>query len=66
MAATFEIGEWSGDVAPEDDDIKQAAFFPLPDALKLLGKLDSTTQREPIVGCLTGMSRRGGWSTHST
>ncbi|UKY54767.1 NUDIX hydrolase [Streptomyces inhibens] len=54
LAAAFEIDEWSGDVTPEDDDIKQAAFFPLPDALKLLGELDSATQREPIVGYLTG------------
>jgi 8-oxo-dGTP diphosphatase len=54
LAAAFEIDEWSGDVAPEDDDIEQAAFFPLPDALKLLGELDSATQREPIIGYLTG------------
>ena len=54
LAVAFEIDEWSGDVAPRDDDIKQAAFFPLPDALKLLGELDSATQREPIVGYLTG------------
>ncbi|MGW3043813.1 NUDIX hydrolase [Kitasatospora sp. NPDC001159] len=54
LAAAFEIDEWSGNVAPEDEDIKQAAFFPLPDALKLLGELDSATQREPIVGYLTG------------
>ncbi|MGP8296417.1 NUDIX hydrolase [Streptomyces inhibens] len=54
LATAFEIDEWSGDVAPEDDDIKKAAFFPLPDALKLLGELDSATQREPIVGYLTG------------
>ncbi|MFE4695030.1 NUDIX hydrolase [Streptomyces sp. NPDC056749] len=54
LAAAFEIDEWSGEVAPGDDDIEQAAFFPLPDALKLLGELDSATQREPIVGYLTG------------
>ncbi len=54
LAAAFEIDEWSGDVAPEDDDIEQAAFFPLPDALKLLGELDSATQRDPIVAYLTG------------
>jgi 8-oxo-dGTP diphosphatase len=54
FAAAFEIDEWSGDITPQDDDIKQAAFFPLPDALKLLGELDSATQREPIVGYLTG------------
>ncbi|MFJ2900640.1 NUDIX hydrolase [Streptomyces sp. NPDC087218] len=54
FAAAFEIDRWSGNVAPEDDDIKQAAFFPLRDALKLLGELDSATQREPIVGYLTG------------
>ncbi|MEL5954562.1 hypothetical protein AADR41_07225 [Streptomyces sp. CLV115] len=39
---------------PKDGDIEQAAFFPLPDALKLLGELDSATQRDPIVGCLPG------------
>ncbi|MFG3527385.1 NUDIX hydrolase [Streptomyces sp. NPDC047917] len=54
LAVAFEIEEWSGDVAPKDDDIEQAAFFPLPDALKLLGELDSATQREPIVGHLSG------------
>ncbi|MFE5243382.1 MULTISPECIES: NUDIX hydrolase [unclassified Streptomyces] len=54
LAVAFEVDEWSGDVAPEDDDIEQAAFFPLPDALKLLGKLDSATQRDPIVGYLSG------------
>ncbi|MFI0219076.1 NUDIX hydrolase [Streptomyces lydicus] len=54
LAAAFEIDQWSGDIAPQDNDIKQAAFFPLPDALKLLSELDSATQREPIVGYLTG------------
>lgn len=54
LAVALEIGEWAGDVAPQDDDIEQAAFFPLPDALKLLGELDSAIQREPIVGYLTG------------
>ncbi|MFE3148844.1 NUDIX hydrolase [Streptomyces sp. NPDC059218] len=54
LAVAFEIEEWSGDVAPEDGDIEQAAFFPLPDALRLLGELDSATQREPIVGHLSG------------
>lgn len=54
LAAAFEIDEWSGTIAPQDDDINQAAFFPLPDALKLLGRLDSATQREPLVGYLTG------------
>ncbi|MFH8683060.1 hypothetical protein [Streptomyces lydicus] len=34
--------------------IEQAAFFPLPDAVQLLGELDSAPQREPVVGCLTG------------
>ncbi|MFF8711548.1 NUDIX hydrolase [Streptomyces sp. NPDC015184] len=54
LAAAFEIDEWSGDIAPQDDDIEQAAFFPLPEALELLGELDSATQREPVVGYLTG------------
>ncbi|MEE1797134.1 NUDIX hydrolase [Streptomyces sp. JV176] len=54
LAAAFEIDEWAGDLTPQDDDIEQAAFFALPDALKLLGELDSATQREPIVGYLTG------------
>ncbi|MFI8952246.1 NUDIX hydrolase [Streptomyces sp. NPDC053750] len=54
LAAAFEIDEWAGDLTPQDDDIEQAAFFPLPDALKLLGELDSATQREPLVGYLTG------------
>ncbi|MGW4027320.1 NUDIX hydrolase [Streptomyces sp. NPDC005009] len=54
LAAAFEIDEWTGDLTPQDDDIEQAAFFALPDALKLLGELDSAAQREPIVGYLTG------------
>ncbi|MFF3734599.1 NUDIX hydrolase [Streptomyces sp. NPDC002476] len=54
LAAAFEIDEWAGGPTPQDDDIQQAAFFTLPDALKLLGELDSATQREPIVGYLTG------------
>ncbi|KOG51999.1 NUDIX hydrolase [Streptomyces varsoviensis] len=54
LAAAFEIDEWAGDLTPQDDDIEQAAFFALPDALKLLGELDSAAQREPIVGYLTG------------
>ncbi|OAH13435.1 NUDIX hydrolase [Streptomyces jeddahensis] len=59
LAVAFEIDEWSGSVAPGDDDIKQAAFFTLSDALKLLGELDSATQREPIVGYLTGGAAPG-------
>lgn len=54
LAVAFEVDEWSGKVAPEDDDIEQAGFFPLPDALNLLGELDRATQRDPIVGYLTG------------
>ncbi|MFI0785894.1 NUDIX hydrolase [Streptomyces lydicus] len=54
MAVAFEIDEWSGTVAPQDGDIEQAAFFPLPDAVQLLGELDSAPQREPVVGYLTG------------
>ncbi|MET9805490.1 NUDIX hydrolase [Streptomyces halstedii] len=54
LAVAFEIDAWSGNLAPTDDDIEQAAFFPLPDALKLLGELDSATQRDPIIGHLTG------------
>ncbi|MFI7089841.1 NUDIX hydrolase [Streptomyces lydicus] len=54
MAVAFEINEWSGNIAPRDSDIEQAAFFPLPDALRLLGELDSATQREPVVGYLSG------------
>jgi 8-oxo-dGTP diphosphatase len=54
VAVAFEIDEWEGAVAPQDDDIAQAAFFPMAQALKLLGELDSETQREPIIGYLTG------------
>ncbi|MFK4069888.1 NUDIX domain-containing protein [Streptomyces sp. NPDC029674] len=54
LAAAFEVEHWSGDLAPQDDDIEQSAFFLLPDALELLGELDSATQREPIVSYLTG------------
>ncbi|MFJ9690701.1 NUDIX hydrolase [Kitasatospora sp. NPDC101183] len=72
LAVAFEVGVWSGSVRPEDGDIEQAAFFPLPDALKLLGQLDSAAQREPIVGYLSGevapgttwlYRRRGGEET---
>ncbi|MFD5875296.1 NUDIX hydrolase [Streptomyces sp. NPDC060322] len=59
VAAAFEIDEWSGDIAPQDDDIEQAAFFPLPHALELLGELDSATQRKPIVGYLNGDAAPG-------
>ncbi|MFJ6076645.1 NUDIX hydrolase [Streptomyces sp. NPDC093065] len=59
LAAAFEIDEWAGDLTPQDDDIEQAAFFALPEALKLLGELDSATQREPIVGYLTGATAPG-------
>lgn len=59
MAVAFEVGEWSGNLKPQDGDIEQAAFFPLPEALKLLNKLDSATQREPIVGYLTGQIMPG-------
>ncbi|MEU0860485.1 NUDIX hydrolase [Streptomyces griseofuscus] len=59
LAAAFEIDEWAGDLTPQDDDIGQAAFFALPDALRLLGELDSATQREPIVGYLTGTTAPG-------
>ncbi|CAL9654485.1 hypothetical protein [Streptomyces sp. enrichment culture] len=59
MAAAFETDEWAGDLTPQDDDIEQAAFFALPDALELLGELDSATQREPVVGYLTGVIAPG-------
>ncbi|AGI87050.1 hypothetical protein ACH4GG_03980 [Streptomyces albidoflavus] len=44
----------TGEPGPGDDDIDGAAFFGLPDALRLLGRLDSPAQREPIVGYLSG------------
>ncbi|MEU5360982.1 hypothetical protein ACFY9R_26805 [Streptomyces albidoflavus] len=44
----------TGEPAPGDDDIGGAAFFGLPGALRLLGRLDSPAQREPIVGYLSG------------
>lgn len=53
-AAAFEVETWTGEPAPGDDDIDGAAFFGLPDALRLLGRLDSPAQREPIVGYLSG------------
>lgn len=59
VAVAVEIDEWSGTVAPADDDIEQAAFFRLPDAVRLLGELDSATQREPIIGYLTGSVASG-------
>nr|WP_302479541.1 NUDIX hydrolase [Streptomyces sp. 8P21H-1] len=59
LAAAFEIDAWTGNLRPQDDDIEQAAFFARPDALKLLGALDSATQRESIVGYLTGATAPG-------
>ncbi|MFE6717977.1 NUDIX domain-containing protein [Streptomyces albidoflavus] len=53
-AAAFEVAGWTGELAPGDEDIERAAFFGLPDALGLLGRLDSAAQREPIVGYLSG------------
>ncbi|MGW4376202.1 NUDIX hydrolase [Streptomyces albidoflavus] len=53
-AAAFEVDGWTGELAPGDEDIERAAFFGLPDALGLLGRLDSAAQREPIVGYLSG------------
>ncbi|MFI0240529.1 NUDIX hydrolase [Streptomyces sp. NPDC016845] len=59
VAVAFEVDAWSGEVEPRDDDIRQAAFFPLPDALKLLGELDSAVQRDPVVGYLSGTVEPG-------
>lgn len=59
LAVAFEVDGWSGDLSPQDDEIDQAAFFPLPEALRLLGELDSATQRDPIVGYLSGASAPG-------
>ncbi|MDT5015904.1 MAG: 8-oxo-dGTP diphosphatase [Mycobacterium sp.] len=59
LALAFEIDTWEGDVTPQDDDIVNAAFFPMPAALKLLRELDSDVQREPIVGYLTGSTPPG-------
>jgi 8-oxo-dGTP diphosphatase len=54
LAIAVEVDTWTGTLAPHDNDIHHAAFVPLPDALALLGQLDSATQREPIIGYLTG------------
>ncbi|KAB1161919.1 NUDIX hydrolase [Micromonospora sp. AMSO12t] len=54
LAIAFEINDWEGETLPEDDEIAEAAFFPLPEALKLIGQLESDNQREPILGYLTG------------
>ncbi|WP_138957363.1 NUDIX hydrolase [Streptomyces sp. YIM 121038] len=59
LAAAFEVEQWSGDLTPQDGDIEQVAFFSMPDALELLGELDSAAQREPIVGYLTGAAAPG-------
>ncbi|MCB5168879.1 NUDIX hydrolase [Streptomyces bambusae] len=37
VAVAFEVDAWRGDLAPTDGEIERAAFFPLPEALKLLG-----------------------------
>ncbi|MFD8806673.1 NUDIX hydrolase [Streptomyces sp. NPDC059597] len=54
LAIAFEVDRWEGEVAPEDSDIERAAFFPVAEALRLLGDLDSAVQREPVVGYLSG------------
>ncbi|MEW2129121.1 NUDIX hydrolase [Streptomyces sp. NPDC005435] len=54
LAVAFELDRWEGEVAPEDSDIERAAFFPVREALRLLGGLDSAVQREPVVGYLSG------------
>jgi 8-oxo-dGTP diphosphatase len=59
LAVAFEVDTWSGSPCPQDGDIERAAFFPLPRALELLGELDSPTQREPIVGYLSGRHAPG-------
>ncbi|MFF2045280.1 NUDIX hydrolase [Kitasatospora sp. NPDC058170] len=59
VAVAFEIDDWSGTVVPQDSDIEQAAFFPLSEALELLGELDSATQRDPILGYLSGDAAPG-------
>ncbi|MER7759821.1 NUDIX hydrolase [Streptomyces sp. NPDC097619] len=59
LAVAFEVDSWSGVPAPRDEEIERAAFFPLPEALALLTELDSATQREPIVGYLTGAAPPG-------
>ncbi|MGX2996120.1 NUDIX hydrolase [Streptomyces sp. JNUCC 64] len=59
LAVAFEVADWSGTPAPRDGDIERAAFFPLPEALELLGELDSAVQREPIVGYLSGRTTPG-------
>lgn len=48
-----------GGLAPEDDDMEQAAAFPLSDALKLIGEPDSATQGDSLVGPLTGAIAQG-------
>ncbi|WP_241387551.1 NUDIX hydrolase [Rhodococcus sp. CH91] len=59
LAVAFEIDEWSGEVSPQDEEIDQAAFFSLSEALTLLGELDSAPQRDPVVGYLSGVSDLG-------
>ncbi|MEU9400348.1 NUDIX hydrolase [Streptomyces sp. NPDC048242] len=59
LAVAFEIDRWEGEVAPEDSDIERAAFFPLAEALELLGALDSPVQRDPVVAYLSGAAAPG-------
>ncbi|MBB4962572.1 NUDIX hydrolase [Micromonospora polyrhachis] len=54
IATAFELTEWEGELAPQDDEVTAARFFPLAEALGLVGQLDSAAQRDPIVGYLDG------------
>ncbi|MGN6563721.1 MAG: NUDIX domain-containing protein [Thermomicrobiales bacterium] len=52
----FDIAAWHGELAPADPDgeILEARFFPLPEALALLGQLPWRDKREATIAHLRG------------
>jgi 8-oxo-dGTP diphosphatase len=54
IAIAVELTDWEGELAPQDDDVAQARFFPLSEAIARASMLQSAAQRNPIVGYLDG------------
>ncbi|SCL36987.1 8-oxo-dGTP diphosphatase [Micromonospora pallida] len=54
IAMAFELAEWEGTLASHDDEVTEARFFPVEEAIALVGELPSDAQRDPIVGYLSG------------
>lgn len=61
IAFVFEVLRWSGDLLPADpdDDILEAAFMPVTDALERLYAQSSHFVRTPLLSYLRGTVRSG-------